>query len=112
MVAPFGQLGRVAGAQEATPAGAQMGTPVGAQPATPVPGAQTWHVLVNNVSPDGENWSFNAFYPDHLQAHPGDTIVFTLAPNPHAFHTVHVLALGMTPLELYAASPAGSSNPT
>ena len=43
--------------------------------------SQTWHVLVNNVSPAGENWSFNAFYPDHLQAHPGDTIVFTLAPN-------------------------------
>ena len=61
MLAPFAQLGRVAGAQEATP--------VGAQPATPVPGAQTWHVLVNNVSPDGENWSFNAFYPDHLRAH-------------------------------------------
>ena len=66
-----------------------MGTSVGAQLATPVPGAQTWHVLVNNVSPDGENWSFNTFYPDNLQAHPGDTIVFTLAPNPQAFHTVH-----------------------
>src|SRR5215213_8458033 len=45
MVAPFGQLGRGAGAQEATPAGIQS--------ATPVPGAQTWHVLVNNVSPEG-----------------------------------------------------------
>src|SRR5919112_1545310 len=78
------QLGRVAGAQEATPAGAQTGT-VSVQPATPVPGAQTWHVLVNNVSPEGENWSFSAFYPDNLQAHPGDTIVFTLAPNPQAF---------------------------
>src|SRR4051794_3831883 len=54
LVAPFGQFGRVAGAQEATPAGAQTGT-VSAQPATPIPGAQTWHVLVNNVSPAGEN---------------------------------------------------------
>ena len=86
LVAPFAHLGRVAGAQEATPAGAQL--------ATPVPGAQTWHVLVNNVSPDGENWSFNAFYPDHLRAHPGDAIVFTLAPNPNAFHTVMVLIQG------------------
>src|SRR5215212_11250507 len=89
MVAPFGLLGRVTGAQEATPAGAQTGT-VSVQPATPVPGAQTWHVLVNNVSPEGENWSFNTFYPDHLRAHPGDAIVFTLAPNPHAFHKVMV----------------------
>ena len=53
---------------------ASMGSlPLRAQPATPVPGAQTWHVLVNNVSPDGKNWSFNTFYPDYLQAHPGDT---------------------------------------
>jgi plastocyanin len=102
MLAPAGQLGRVAGAQEATPPGPNMGAPVGAQPVTPVPGAQTWHVLVNNVSPEGENWSFHAFYPNHLQAHPGDTIVFTLAPNPQAFHTVHLLALGMTPLEFYS----------
>ena len=42
----------------------QLGRGAGAQEATPVPGAQTWHVLVNNVSPDGENWSFNTFYPD------------------------------------------------
>src|SRR3954470_17781872 len=81
----------LAAAQEATPAAAPFGTPVGPQLATPVPGAQTWHVLVHNVSPDGKNWSFNAFYPDNLQAHPGDTIVFTLAPNSQAFHTVQIL---------------------
>ena len=80
---------------------------VGAQLGTPVPGAQTWHVLVNNVSPEGENWSFNTFYPDNLQAHPGDTIVFTLAPNPQAFHTVHILTLGMTPLEWYSGFSGG-----
>jgi len=111
MVAPFAQLGRVAGAQEATPAGPQMGTPVGAQPATPVPGAQTWHVLVNNVSPDGENWSFNSFYPDHLQAHPGDAIVFSLAPNPNAFHTVMVLNRDLTPLEMYEGFSGGFARP-
>jgi plastocyanin len=111
MLAPVAQLGRVAGAQEATPPGPNMGTPVGAQPATPVPGAQTWHVLVNNISPNGENWSFNAFYPNHLQAHPGDTIVFTLAPNPQAFHTVHLLALGMTPLEWYEGFSGGFIQP-
>jgi plastocyanin len=108
MVAPFGQLGRVAGAQEATPEGAHGVSSIGGeQPATPVAGAQTWHVLVNNVSPDGENWSFNTFYPDNLQAHPGDTIVFTLAPNPHAFHTVHMLTVGMTPLEWYSGFSGG-----
>ena len=99
VLAPLAQLGRVAGAQEATPAGAQ--------PSTPVPGAQTWHVLVDNVSPPGENWSFNTFYPDHLQVHPGDTIVFTLAANPQAFHTVHILTLGMTPLEWYSGFSGG-----
>src|SRR5918993_5458210 len=88
LVAPFGELGRVAGAQEATP----------------VPGSQTWHVLVNNVTPEGENWSFNTFYPDELQAHAGDTIVFTLAPNPQAFHTVQILTewrLAREPLEFF-----------
>jgi plastocyanin len=110
MLASMAQLSRVAGAQEATPAGAQTGT-VNAEPATPIPGAQTWHVLVNNVSPDGENWSFNTFYPDHLQVHPGDTIVFTLAPNPQAFHTVHLLALGMTPLEFYSGFSGGFIQP-
>jgi hypothetical protein len=109
MVAPLGQLGRVAGAQEATPAGEQHGASTeGAQLGTPVPGAQTWHVLVNNVSPEGENWSFNTFYPDNLQAHPGDTIVFSLAPNPQAFHTVHMLTLGMTVLEWYSGFSGGS----
>jgi plastocyanin len=108
MVAPFGQLGRVAGAQEATPEGAHgVSSIAGEQPSTPIPGAQTWHVLVNNVSPAGKNWSFNTFYPDNLQAHPGDTIVFTLAQNPHAFHTVHVLTVGMTPLEWYSGFSGG-----
>jgi plastocyanin len=98
MVAPFIQLGRVAGAQDAPP----------------VPGAQTWHVLVNNVSPDGKNLSFNAFYPDSLQAHPGDTIVFTLAPNPQAFHTVQILTawrLGRTPMEYYQSYLNGLRQP-
>ncbi len=64
-------------------------------------------MLVNNVSPEGKNWSFNTFYPDNLQAHPGDTIVFTLAPNPQAFHTVHILTVGMTPLEWYSGFSGG-----
>jgi plastocyanin len=104
LLAPLAQHGWGAGAQEATPAPAS-------QMATPVPGAQTWHVLVNNVSPDGENWSFNAFYPDHLQAHPGDTIVFSLAPNPQAFHTVMVLVRGMTPMEMYQGFAGGFAYP-
>ena len=119
LVAPVAHLGRVASAQEATPAGAplatpavaDMGTPVVAPLATPVPGAQTWHVLVNNVSPDGENWSFNTFYPDHLQVHPGDAIVFTLAPNSNAFHTVMVLKQDITPLEMYEGFAGGFALP-
>lgn len=82
-----------------------------AQEATPVPGAQTWHVQVNNVSPEGENWSFNTFYPDYLQVHPGDSIEFTLAPNQQAFHTVHLLALGMTPMEFYQGFSGGFVQP-
>jgi plastocyanin len=84
-------------------AAAQAATPA----ATPVPGAQTWRMLVNNVSPPGRTWSFNTFYPDRLQAHPGDTIVFTLAPNPMAFHTIHILTVGMTPLEWYSGFSGG-----
>lgn len=74
-------------------------------------GPQTWQVLVNNVSPEGQNWSFNAFYPDHLRAHPGDTIVFTLAPNPQAFHTVMVVAQGLTPLEMWSGFAGGFAQP-
>ena len=108
MLGGMAQLGRGAGAQEATPDGEHGKSSIAAaQPATPVPGAQTWHVLVNNVSPDGKNWSFNTFYPDYLQAHPGDTIVFTLAPNPQALHTVHILTVGMTPLEWYSGFSGG-----
>jgi plastocyanin len=93
--APFAQHGRFAGAQDATP----------------VPDAQTWNVQVGNVSPDGENWSFNAFYPDHLQVHPGDTISFTLAPGASAVHNVHMLALGMTPKQFYQGFSGGFVQP-
>ena len=75
LLAPLAQLEWEAGAQSATPAAA---TPAAATPAAGtalVPGAQTWQVLVNNVSPEGENWSFNTFYPDYIEAHPGDRIV-------------------------------------
>ena len=111
MLGGMAQLGRVAGAQEATPAAADVGTPAAAPLATPVPGAQTWHVLVNNVSPDGENWSFNTFYPDHLRVHPGDAIVFSLAPNPNAFHTVMVLKQDLTPMEMYEGFAGGFVRP-
>ncbi|MDQ2652866.1 MAG: hypothetical protein M3Z20_07450 [Chloroflexota bacterium] len=90
---------------------AQHLQPASAQHATPVPGAQTWHIQVNNISPEGENWSFNAFYPDALQVHPGDSIEFTLAPNQQAFHTVHLLALGMTPMEFYQGFSGGFVQP-
>jgi plastocyanin len=111
MLAPLAQLGRVAGAQEATPASEHGTSTVGAQAATPVPGAQTWYVLVNNVSPEGENWSFNTFYPDTLQAHPGDTIVFALAPNPTAYHTVQIITGGKTPMEIYQGFVGGFRQP-
>ena len=55
----------------------------------PFPGRRPGTCWSTTSAPTGKNWSFNTFYPDHLQAHPGDTIVFTLAPNPQAFHTVH-----------------------
>lgn len=93
---------------------AQLGRSASAQSATPFPEAQTWHILVNNVSPEGENWSFNTFYPDQLQAHPGDTIVRTLAPNPQAFHTVQIVTawrLARTPLEFYQGVLGGFRQP-
>src|SRR3954467_3178849 len=74
-------------------------------------GPQTWQVLVNNISPEGQNWSFTAFYPDQLQAHPGDTIVFTLAPNPTAYHAVQVLFEAMTPMEFYQGINGGFRQP-
>ena len=104
MFAPLALSGWAVRAQDATPAS-------GSPNATPVPGAQTWQVLVNNVSPEGENWSFNAFYPDRLRAHPGDTIVFTLAPNDQAFHTVMVLVQALTPMEMYQGFAGGFVQP-
>ncbi len=115
MMAPFSQLDRGAGAQEATPAGEGHGVSVvGPHTGTPVPGAQTWHILINNISPEGENWSFNTFYPRNLEAHPGDTIIFTLAPNPQALHAIHVLTVGMTSDEWYSGFSGGflQSDPT
>ena len=107
-------LGQSGGATpvSATP---EAATPEAATPAAATPAAagapQTWHVQVNNDSPAGENWSFNAFYPDRLRAHPGDTIVFTLAQNPNAFHTVMVLVQGMTPMEFYQGFAGGFAQP-
>jgi plastocyanin len=109
MVTPFGQLGQGASAQEATPEGDEGHgvSVVGPQAGTPVPGAQTWNILVNNISPEGENWSFNTFYPRNLEAHPGDTIVFSLAPNPQALHAIHIVTVGMTSDEWYSGFSGG-----
>jgi plastocyanin len=74
-------------------------------------GPQTWQILVNNISPEGQNWSFNAFYPDQLQVHPGDTIVFTLAPNPLAFHTVTIPFERVTPLAVWSGFSGGFAAP-
>jgi plastocyanin len=73
--------------------------------------SHSWQIGVDNVSPEGHNWTFNAFYPDHLQVHAGDTLVFTLAANPNAFHTVHLLAPRLTPLEDYSGFVAGFVQP-
>ncbi len=63
-------------------------------------------------APTDKNWSFNTFYPDQLRGpprrhhrlHPG-------AESPGVSHRP-LLAVGMSPLEFYSASPAGSYNPT
>jgi plastocyanin len=90
---------------------ATLASAAGPTPSALAEGPQTWQILVNNVSPEGRNWSFNAFYPDYLQAHPGDTIVFILAPNPQAFHTVMVLAQALTPLEMWSGFAGGFAQP-
>ncbi len=113
LLASLLQLGTVTGAQSGTPVSdgtpAAEGTP--AQPGALVPGAQTWNILVNNLSPEGENWSFNTFYPDHIEAHPGDRIRFTLANNPHAMHTVMALAPVLNPMEFYSGFNGGFRQP-
>ncbi|HTE86095.1 MAG TPA: hypothetical protein VK821_15325, partial [Dehalococcoidia bacterium] len=62
---------------------------------------QHWQVQVDNLSPSGHYWNYNAYYPDHLQAHAGDTITFTVAKNPNAFHTVELLAPALIPDQGY-----------
>ena len=67
----------------------------------PFPGRKPGTCWSTTSAPTARTGASTPSTPDHLQAHPGDTIVFTLAPNPQAFHTVHVLTVGMTPLEWY-----------
>ncbi|HVG97768.1 MAG TPA: nuclear transport factor 2 family protein [Chloroflexota bacterium] len=74
---------------------AQQPRPAGATP------AQRWEVQVDNASPAGHAWSFNAFYPSRLQAHAGDTVAFRLAPNPDAFHHVTLMPAGTVPAQGY-----------
>jgi plastocyanin len=76
-----------------TPSVAQ--TPAGPQP------PQRWQIQVDNISPVGHSWGFNAYYPDHLQAHAGDSITFAVAKNPNAFHTVELLAPALMPEQGY-----------
>src|SRR5262249_8235683 len=72
-----------------------------AQSANANPTPANWQIQVDNVSPPGHNWGFNAYYPDHFQAHGGDTITFTVANNPNAFHTVELLAPSFIPSQGY-----------
>jgi plastocyanin len=81
------------------PAQQQMIASVTAQ--TAAPGGQSWQIQVDNLAPPGHNWNFNAFYPDHFQAHSGDTITFTVAKNPDAFHAVELLAPALAPEQGY-----------
>jgi plastocyanin len=76
-------------------------TPSNAQTAAPSISGQHWQIQVDNVSPLGHNWNFNAYYPDHLQVHAGDTVTFSVANNPNAFHTVELLAPTLTPDQGY-----------
>jgi plastocyanin len=75
--------------------------PSSAQTATGAQPAQHWQVQVDNISPAGHNWSFNSYYPSRLQAHAGDSITFTVAKNPNAFHTVELLAPALMPEQGY-----------
>lgn len=61
-----------------------------------------WRIQVDNETPEGHNWSFNAFYPQSLSVHAGDTITLTVANNPNAFHHPVVLPPGFTPAQFYS----------
>jgi len=80
-------------------------------PRTAPAGVQNWQVQVDNTSPAGHFWGFNAYYPEHLQAHPGDSITFTTAAMPDVYHTVTLLAARMTPLQAYSGVAGGFSFP-
>jgi len=67
-----------------------------------VAGLHHWQIQVDNDTPQGHNWSFNAFYPQRLGVHAGDTITFRVAPNPNAFHHPVVLQPGFTPVQFYS----------
>jgi plastocyanin len=66
-------------------------------PAAAPQGRQSWSVLVDNVSPANHVWGFDAYYPNNLEVHAGDTVTFNTALNPNAFHTVALLPAGVTP---------------
>jgi plastocyanin len=65
------------------------------------PAPQHWEIQVDNLSPAGHSWGFNAYYPDHLQAHAGDDLTFRVAGNANAFHTMALLPPAFTPVQGY-----------
>src|SRR5215212_6456784 len=65
-------------------------------------GGSAWLVQVDNVSPEGHAWGFDAFYPSRLQAHAGDTITFRVAENINAFHNVSLLPVRQIPVQGYS----------
>jgi hypothetical protein len=71
-------------------------------------GPHTWQIQVDNVSPEGHTWSFNAS-PITAQAHVCDTIVLRVAQNPNAMHLPVFLHAGFLRSRRTAAS---SSIPT
>jgi len=68
-----------------------------AQPPQPAQGPVTWQDQVDNLTPEGHVWGFDTYYPNRLQAHAGDTVTWTVANNPNAFHTVTLAPAGATP---------------
>ncbi len=78
---------------------------------TPAATPQTWQVSVGNTSPDGHNYAFNAYYPERLQVHAGDTIKFNLIAPALEYHTVAVLQARAIPEAVYTGQAGGFAYP-
>lgn len=72
---------------------------------------QTWQVAVGNTGPESHQYGFNAYYPEHLQVHAGDTITFSINAPAEEYHTVDLLRARSIPEVVYTGQAGGFAYP-